>query len=65
MVDDKPENHANALVGLALIGRRLEEEKVTAMLQLLHEVVGVDYEYGDDWDVLQKGDESSKVRGKL
>lgn len=39
----KPENHENALVGLALIGRRLEEEKVTAMLTLIRDVVGVDY----------------------
>ncbi|KAK3623988.1 putative amidase [Elasticomyces elasticus] len=39
----KPENHENALVGLAVTGRRLEEEKVTAMLQLISDVVGVDY----------------------
>ncbi|KAF2763882.1 amidase [Teratosphaeria nubilosa] len=39
----RPENHENALVGLALVGRRLEEEKVTAMLSLISEVVGVDY----------------------
>ncbi|OQO08554.1 hypothetical protein B0A48_06424 [Cryoendolithus antarcticus] len=40
---EKPENHVNSPVGLALYGRRLEEEKVTAMLQVIHEVVGVDY----------------------
>ncbi|KAK6429210.1 hypothetical protein LTR95_014640, partial [Oleoguttula sp. CCFEE 5521] len=40
---EKPENHENSPVGLALYGRRLEEEKVTAMLQLMHDVVGVDY----------------------
>ncbi|KAI0470770.1 amidase signature domain-containing protein [Xylariaceae sp. FL0804] len=40
----KPERHENALVGLALIGRRLEEEKVTAMLGVMRDVVGVDYE---------------------
>ncbi|KAF2116967.1 amidase [Lophiotrema nucula] len=39
----KPENHENALVGLAVIGRRLEEEKVTAMLRVVNEIVGVDY----------------------
>jgi amidase len=42
-LDGKPENHENALVGLALIGRRLEEEKVTAMLTLIRDVVVVDY----------------------
>ncbi|KAF3025950.1 hypothetical protein E8E14_014966 [Neopestalotiopsis sp. 37M] len=40
---EKPENHENALVGLALIGRRLEEEKITALLQVMKDVVGVDY----------------------
>ncbi|KAH8898429.1 amidase [Thozetella sp. PMI_491] len=40
---EKPENHENALVGLALVGRRLEEEKITAMLTLIKEQVGVDY----------------------
>ncbi|KAI1879020.1 hypothetical protein JX265_003197 [Neoarthrinium moseri] len=40
---EKPENHENALVGLALIGRRLEEEKVTALLQVMKDVVGIDY----------------------
>lgn len=39
----RPENHENALIGLAVIARRLEEEKVTAMLQLISDVVGVDY----------------------
>ncbi|KAL8344232.1 hypothetical protein RB601_004661 [Gaeumannomyces tritici] len=39
----RPENHENALVGLVLIGRRLEEEKVTAMLKVMEQVVGVDY----------------------
>lgn len=38
-----PERHENALVGLALIVRRLEEEKVTAMLRVMGDVVGVDY----------------------
>jgi amidase len=42
-IDGKPENHENALIGLALIGRRLEEEKVTAMLQVMQDVVGIDY----------------------
>ncbi|USP79355.1 putative amidase [Curvularia clavata] len=40
---EKPENHENALVGLQLIGRRLEEEKVTAMLTLIRNVLEVDY----------------------
>lgn len=31
-LDGKPENHENALVRLAVIGRRLEEEKVIAMM---------------------------------
>ncbi|KAH7015942.1 amidase [Ilyonectria destructans] len=39
----KPENHEDALIGLALIARRLEEEKVTAMLHVIRNVVGVDY----------------------
>lgn len=43
VTDGRPENHENALVGLVLIGRRLEEEKVTAMLKLMEHVVGVDY----------------------
>ncbi|GME64974.1 hypothetical protein BP5796_11335 [Neofusicoccum parvum] len=30
-----PKNHENAPVGLAVIGRRLEEEKVTALLQVI------------------------------
>ncbi|KAL8280151.1 hypothetical protein RQP46_007481 [Phenoliferia psychrophenolica] len=34
-----PDNHKNALVGLALVGRRLEEEKVTAMLSLLESIL--------------------------
>ncbi|KAK5166529.1 putative amidase [Saxophila tyrrhenica] len=38
-----PENHENALIGLAIVGRRLEEEKVTRMLQVMSDVVGVDY----------------------
>lgn len=37
-LDERPENHENALVGLALIGRRLEEEKVVAMLQVIKSV---------------------------
>ncbi|KAI1377036.1 amidase signature domain-containing protein [Hypoxylon crocopeplum] len=37
---DRPENHENALIGLALIGRRLEEEKVAAMLVVMENVVG-------------------------
>jgi amidase len=41
--DGKPERHENALIGLTVIARRLEEEKVTAMLGVLSEVVGVDY----------------------
>jgi amidase len=43
MLDEKPENHENAMVGLQLIGRRLEEEKVTAMLTLIRDVLGVDH----------------------
>nr|POF13838.1 acetamidase [Quercus suber] len=39
----KPTDYENAPVGLALVGRRLEEEKVTAMLTLMRDVVGVDY----------------------
>jgi amidase len=31
-LDGSPENHNNALIGLAVIGRRLEEEKVTSMM---------------------------------
>lgn len=38
-----PENHENALIGLAVVGQRLEEEKITAILHLLQNVVGVDY----------------------
>lgn len=30
--DGTPQNHENALIGLAIVARRLEEEKVTAML---------------------------------
>jgi amidase len=43
ILDGKPENHENALVGLAIIGRRLEEEKVTAMLDVITKAVGIDY----------------------
>ena len=42
--DGGPENHENAPVGLALIGRRLEEEKVVAMLGVIRDAVGIDYE---------------------
>ncbi len=42
--DGSPSDHANAPVGLSLIARRLEEEKVVAMLELIKNVVGVDYE---------------------
>ncbi|KAI1336355.1 amidase signature domain-containing protein [Xylariaceae sp. FL0016] len=35
----KPDHHKNALVGLALIGRRLEEEKVTAMLKVIRDAL--------------------------
>ena len=34
-IDGSPKNHENALVGLVVIGRRLEEEKVTAMLSVI------------------------------
>ncbi|KAI1774476.1 amidase signature domain-containing protein [Hypoxylon cercidicola] len=37
---EKPQNHENALVGLTLIGRRLEEEKVVAMLRVMKDIVG-------------------------
>ncbi|KAK6081202.1 amidase [Seiridium cupressi] len=40
---EKPENHENALIGLALIGRRLEEEKITSLLKVMKSVVGIDY----------------------
>lgn len=43
MLDGNPENHENAPVGLAFIARRLEEEKVVAMLGVMEQVVGVDY----------------------
>jgi amidase len=43
LVADDPENHENTCIGLSLIGRRLEEEKITAMLHLMRDVVGVDY----------------------
>ena len=33
--DGGPENHENALVGLAMIAGRLEEETVTAMLDVI------------------------------
>lgn len=39
-LDEKPQNHENALVGLSLIGRRLEEEKVVAMLGVMKDVLG-------------------------
>ncbi len=42
-VDGGAEEHENALVGLVVIARRLEEEKVVAMLGVLEGVVGVDY----------------------
>lgn len=43
MIADKgPDNHRNGPVGLAVIGRRLEEEKVTAMLKVLSKIVGDD-----------------------
>jgi amidase len=42
-IDGNPKNHENALIGLALVGRRLEEEKITALLQIMKDVVGVDY----------------------
>lgn len=42
-VDGKPQKHENALIGLVVIARRLEEEKVTAMLNEITKVVGVDY----------------------
>ena len=35
LLDGKPENHENSLVGLVVIGRRLEEEKVTVMLSVI------------------------------
>ncbi|RSL79804.1 hypothetical protein CEP51_007076 [Fusarium floridanum] len=35
----KPENHEDALIGLTLIARRLEEEKVTAMLHVIRNVL--------------------------
>lgn len=41
--DGKPENHEGALIGLTLTAKRLEEEKVTAMLHVVRDVVGVDY----------------------
>lgn len=37
-----PKNHENSPVGLSLIARRLEEEKVAAMLQLIGDLVPVD-----------------------
>ncbi|KAF2817493.1 amidase [Mytilinidion resinicola] len=39
----KPKNHENALVGLTVIGRILEEEKVTAMLDVITKALGIDY----------------------
>ncbi|KJX92655.1 fatty-acid amide hydrolase like protein [Zymoseptoria brevis] len=38
-----PEEYKDAPVGLQIMGRRLEEEKVTAMMGLISDVVGVDY----------------------
>jgi hypothetical protein len=35
VIDGHPKNHENALVGLAIIARRLEEEKVVAMMELI------------------------------
>lgn len=40
-LDGNPGNHENALVGLVVIGRRLEEEKVTAMLTVIKETLAV------------------------
>lgn len=40
--DGKPENHENALVGLVVTARRLEEEKVTAMLGVIKDCLRVD-----------------------
>ena len=38
--DGTPEDHENAPVGLVVIGRRLEEEKVTAMLSVIAKSLG-------------------------
>ncbi|PQE04663.1 general amidase protein [Rutstroemia sp. NJR-2017a BBW] len=38
---ETPKNHENAPVGLALTGRRLEEEKITAMLALIEDCLKV------------------------
>jgi amidase len=38
--DGGPKNHENALVGLVVIARRLEEEKVVAMLDTISKALG-------------------------
>jgi len=38
----KPENHENALVELVVIARRLEEEKVVAMLEVIEDALAVE-----------------------
>lgn len=36
-IDGSPMNHENAPVGLAIIARRLEEEKVVSMLEVIRD----------------------------
>lgn len=38
-VDDDPEDWRNAPIGLQLIGQRLEEEKVIAMLSVIRDAL--------------------------
>ncbi|RMJ10274.1 hypothetical protein CDV36_010117 [Fusarium kuroshium] len=49
----KPENHEDALIGLTLIARRLEEEKVTAMLHVIRNVVFIVLVAGPPEDILK------------
>jgi len=37
--DGNPENHKNALIGLSITARRLEEEKVIAMLSIIQDAL--------------------------
>lgn len=43
VTDGKPENHENAPIGLTVIARRLEEERLVAMLDMISKVVPRDF----------------------
>jgi amidase len=41
--DGGPEEYENAPVGLQIMGRRLEEEKITAIMQLVSDLIVADH----------------------